>query len=228
MSSSESTNILNDIKSEYWIVRHGERFDHKHPFLFHLTNFSVKHRDSWLTDSGRREAAAFGDQLVIKAGDAPPEAIVSSPYLRCIQTAHAVQQAFASAGKEVPLIIETKISEFQPIVPESCYLYPDGIPGFSGREEATQMIQRSRDAMDDIKSRYKRAVIISHANIVYHMTLGALNLTVPFSYRAEFGRSNQVGYLGCAHVTGKVNNNDTNLLNELELKTTSIRELGKW
>lgn len=225
MSSSDSTNTSNEISNEYWIVRHGERFDHKHPFLFHLTNLSVKHRDAWLTDSGRREAAAFGDQLVIDTTGAPPEAIVSSPYLRCIQTAHAIQQAFAAVGKEVPLIIETKISEFQPIVPESCYLYPDGIPGFSGREEATQMIQRSRDAINNIKSRYKRAVIISHANIVYHMALGALNLTVPFSYRAEFGRSSQVGYLGYVHITGKISNNNSGAL---ELKTTSIRQLGKW
>jgi broad specificity phosphatase PhoE len=207
--------------SEYWIIRHGERYDFKHPIMFNLFNFGAKKRDTWLTDCGQKNALILGKQIV-NVTTQMPEVIVSSPYLRCIQTSQAIQRAFQEAGRAVPLIIDTSIAEFQPLFPESTYMYPDGIPGFAGLETLSSMIQRSHDAADSIKAKYKRAIIVSHTNIVYHMSLKMLDLNVPISYTSEVHRGSQVGYVAYSHV------GNTTPGTPLTLLDTNIKDLGAY
>lgn len=207
--------------SEYWIVRHGERYDFKHPILFNLFNFGAKKGDPWLTDTGQKSALILGKQIV-NVTTQLPEVIISSPYLRCIQTAQAIQRAFQEAGHAIPLVIDTKISEFQPAFAQSNYMYPDGIPGFAGRETATTMVQRSRDAADSIKEKYKRAIIVSHANVVYHMSLKMLEKSVPITYTSEVYRASQVGYVAYSHVGNTTSGTPLTLLD------TNIKDLGAY
>lgn len=188
---------------EYWIVRHGERYDFKHPFLYNFFNAGILKSDTWITDWGKKEALVLGGQIT-KATYNIPQVIVCSPYLRCLQTAQALSQVFQDAGHTVPMVIDTRLSEFQPLIAERTYMYPDGIPGFTGLESPSQMVKRCDDVATSIRAKYKNAIIVSHASIVYHMSLSMLSKDVAASYTSDFLRANQVPYVGYAHIANKL------------------------
>jgi broad specificity phosphatase PhoE len=211
-------------RREYWIVRHGERYDHVHPILFRLLNLAAKWSDTWLTDRGRKHAGELGQEILQNSSE-PPEVIVSSPYLRCVQTAHAIQYAFKCAGITVPLVIEEQVGEFQPIGIGSAYMFPDGLPDIPQFEKASQMILRARSAMDNVVKRYMRAVVVSHASLVYHMSTHLLSICEPFSVRREFGRSLQVPYLGYMHCRGSGSGDSEHGEPALEIVKSTIHKL---
>jgi broad specificity phosphatase PhoE len=221
MSTEQSGSELH---REYWVVRHGERYDHVHPILFRLLNLAAKWSDSWLTDRGRKHAGALGNEIHQSSAEAP-EVIVTSPYLRCVQTAHAIQNAFKRVGITVPLVIEEQIGEFQPIGIGSTYMFPEGLPGIPQFEKASQMILRARSAADSIVKRYSRAVVVSHASLVYHMSTHLLAICEPFSVRREFGRSLQVPYLGYMHCRGSGYGRSDNVESTLEIVKSTIPKL---
>jgi len=201
---------------EYWFIRHGERFDMKAPLSF-MTNLSIKRPDTWLTDEGKREAVKLGEKIMAST-EGVPEAVVVSPYLRCIQTAHSIIEAYRVAGHIVPMVIEPRIGEVQYLPMDGCYMYPDGVPGIKAVETLDEMISRSRTVATEVTSKYKRAIVVSHAHVVYHLALGALGTPSNTNLLAESLRPVQVPYLAYVHLATNGG--------ALAVKETTIGNLG--
>ena len=87
-----------------WVVRHGERADDANP-LWHLT--ATRPHDPPLTAEGIRQAESTAEALRRKCHQQPIEAVYTSPFLRCLETAAAIASAL-----QLPLKVEPGLSEW--------------------------------------------------------------------------------------------------------------------
>ena len=83
-----------------WVVRHGSRLDFEDPSW---QERAARPHDPPLADAGHREARAVAEALT---GE-PIEALFSSPFLRCVQTARPIAE-----GLGLPIRIEPGLSEW--------------------------------------------------------------------------------------------------------------------
>lgn len=220
-----TSSSISEAQEEYWIVRHGERYDCSKPFLYRFLNMCIHKSDSWLTSNGDDAARKLGNEMVQNTVKGVPEMIVTSPFLRCLQTAHAIQNSFKQNDIVVPLVVEEALSEFQPIGANRTYLFPDGVPGISTTEKASDMVKRARSAIDAIMRKYKRAIIISHAPIVYHMSLHILGISEAFSSREEYLRWKDVPYLGYLHCVKTVDSGSSQKGSKWKIVSSTINKL---
>ncbi len=86
-----------------WIARHGHRYDFQYPEWFET---APRRYDPPLSELGLQQAQELAERL---ERDATPGqlTIFSSPFRRCVTTAHAVAQQL-----EVPLYLESGIGEW--------------------------------------------------------------------------------------------------------------------
>lgn len=95
-----------------WIVRHGQSQgnvarDEAHEAGLHEIGIDVRDVDVPLSKLGFCQAEAAGRWFAQLAADDRPDVILSSPYLRALQTAKAICAAGAlSGGPQVPIIDE--------------------------------------------------------------------------------------------------------------------------
>lgn len=166
------------MKRNLLVVRHGERIDDVDQDWLKTAKFPS---DPPLTQRGRAQASAAG-KLIASQGKwpAPPIAVISSPFRRCIETASAIVQA--CTGPPPPLFIEPGISEWiiekhfprrqfsldtdfiPPVTPATGYrsAVPYAVPPWG--ESAAALMARFRaslDAMDPLWLGAERAGMAS-------------------------------------------------------------------
>ena len=93
--------------SRLWIVRHGESAGNVARDLAHasgLGRIDIAERDVDvpLSELGKVQARALGHWFAGRPATERPEVVLTSPYLRAVQTASLVRDAHGLAGDEVP------------------------------------------------------------------------------------------------------------------------------
>lgn len=83
-----------------WLVRHGSRRDFEEP---DWARRAARPFDPPLSARGRREAAALAERFA----RAPVVHVVSSPFLRCVETASPIAERL-----RLPLVLEAGLSEW--------------------------------------------------------------------------------------------------------------------
>ena len=91
---------------DVFVTRHGARIDKEDPSW--LTRAGHGRRDDpHLSAAGERGAAALADRLAAPAaGAARVRFVVTSPFVRCVQTAHAVAERL-----DLPVLVEPGVCE---------------------------------------------------------------------------------------------------------------------
>ncbi len=96
---------------ELWLVRHGQSIgnvarDRAHERGSEVLDLAERDMDVGLSELGRRQSAALGRWI----GDqrTQPDVVISSPYLRSVQTAEIVLEA---AGLECTLSVDERLRE---------------------------------------------------------------------------------------------------------------------
>lgn len=109
----------------HYVLRHGEIY------YGNWVKWRIMHAlwndrdDPPLSMKGFETSSKIGND--IHSTSFVPEAIVTSPFLRCMQTASQIQSAYAHMGLEKPkIIIEPLLGEFQSMWQHTCMIYPYG------------------------------------------------------------------------------------------------------
>jgi broad specificity phosphatase PhoE len=102
--------------SRLWIVRHGESAGNVARDLAHasgLGRIEIAERDVDvpLSDRGKEQALALGGWFSDLPPDQRPEVVLTSPYLRAIQTAKLVRNAGGLADEGVPHCVDERLRE---------------------------------------------------------------------------------------------------------------------
>src|SRR5690348_2987359 len=87
-----------DNPAELWMVRHGQSLgnvarDAAHAAELERLELVERDMDVPLSPLGREQAAAFGRWLGDEPEDRQPQAILTSPYARAVETAELIAQA---------------------------------------------------------------------------------------------------------------------------------------
>eukprot|EP00756_Hemistasia_phaeocysticola_P066829 Hpha_TRINITY_DN952_c0_g1::TRINITY_DN952_c0_g1_i2::g.156207::m.156207 len=110
-----------------YVVRHGERVDDVDDSW---TSSAPRPFDPHLTETGFEEAAAVGETLAALPSDQRPAFVVTSPFLRCWQTAEKVCRALeyaADDGRPPKLLVAWDLAEIM----NPAVLKVDENPSFS-------------------------------------------------------------------------------------------------
>lgn len=135
------------------IVRHGERLDNVQP---RWTNTAERPHDPPLTDRGREQADATGRHLGAQGWAPDGVLLLASPFLRTMQTAHAIAQHL-----RVPIHVCPGIAEFF----SSTYFHE--APEVLGRAALCAALDTAPDSVrheDDIGLATRHPVFPEHIN----------------------------------------------------------------
>ncbi|MDF2902031.1 MAG: histidine phosphatase family protein [Phenylobacterium sp.] len=102
--------------SRLWIVRHGESAGNVARDLAHasgLGRIDIAERDVDvpLSDLGKLQAQALGRWFAARPPDERPEVVLTSPYLRAVQTADLVRGTGGLASSAVPHCVDERLRE---------------------------------------------------------------------------------------------------------------------
>jgi broad specificity phosphatase PhoE len=155
--------------------------------------------DCFLTDLGRRQAAAAGRRLAALGIDR----VLASPYTRALETADAIRRATDAPAGIVPLLHEHHVRPFPgedwPLLSRDALAerYPDfELPAdfaFAARwhdvpEEEQAVLDRAARVLDDLWRRYAaapdgsqdvRLALVSHGSPTGKLVMAALRITSP-------------------------------------------------
>lgn len=163
-----------------WLARHGSRQDFVDPD-WHQT--AVRPHDPPLSDEGRIQAGQLAHRLETEGINA----IFSSPFLRCIQTAAAVAERLG-----LPIHVEPGFSEWLnpdwfPAAPQILPLdklikeYPAIAADYTPRvrpsypEDGETVLRRTAEAASSIAQAYEgRLLYVGHGATVYGTVFGLL------------------------------------------------------
>ena len=169
-----------------WIVRHGQSAgnvaaDAAYAAGLSRINLDMRDVDVELSDLGKQQAAALGKWFAALPDDAGPEIILSSPFVRARQTAHAVADAIAAVDhhsaderlREREFGILDRLTRAGVIE-----LHPDQAAALTmlgkfyhrppGGEAWTDVILRLRAMMDTMMLQFagRRVLIVAHQVVV--------------------------------------------------------------
>lgn len=165
----------------FYILRHGEIYSGSW-WWWRITRLaSIDRDDPPLSPFGMEKSKVLGQK--ISADGFVPEAIVVSPYIRCIQTATQIQKSLKPTPK---IIIEPLLAEYQFLLKQTCATYPEGLP-FGSPETFDMLVDRCTIVANEIIKKYDKAIFITHGSLVcffanYFSGLPAdANVTIKFS-----------------------------------------------
>jgi broad specificity phosphatase PhoE len=185
--------------SVLWVVRHGQSAGNVARDLADeqgLTRIALTHRDVDvpLSELGRDQATALGRWFADAHEDGRPEIMLSSPYVRAIQTAELFRAAGGCPGEEKICLDErlrekefgildgltvAGIHEFQPDQAEFRKLLGKFYHRPPGGESWADVIFRLRALMDTVSLHYggRRVMIVAHQVVVLCLRYVIENLT---------------------------------------------------
>ncbi len=104
---------MRDELGELWLVRHGQSLgnlanDAARTSDVDRLDLADRDMDVPLSDLGRQQSRAFGAWLGQQPSSVQPDAIVSSPYARAVQTTRDV---VAQAGLDVEIVVDERLRE---------------------------------------------------------------------------------------------------------------------
>jgi broad specificity phosphatase PhoE len=175
--------------SRLWIVRHGQSAGNvarEAADAAGLTDIDIATRDVDvpLSALGQRQAAAVGHWFAALPEADRPEVMMSSPYVRARQTAHAICEAGGVAGGARPPIVDERLREREfgifdrlttvgiqrkfPDQAEHRALLGKFYHRPPGGESWADVILRLRSALDSISLHYadRRVLIVCHQVVV--------------------------------------------------------------
>lgn len=165
------------------IVRHSERYDYKYPY-FWLFYPGYYWCDPPLTTNGQSMAVSKAQELHDDAPDVTYDLILTSPYLRTMQTS----TEFKSVFKSSEIVIEPLLAEYQPWFKHTIQLYPDGLPcnydgnetDFTYPETLDQFKLRVEFIIDKLINKYNGSniIIVTHGEVLKSF-IGKLNALCP-------------------------------------------------
>ena len=99
-----------------WIVRHGQSAgniarDAAEAAGHHLIDIAQRDVDVPLSELGEAQAAALGHWFGELKDGGQPTVVLTSPYLRAVETARIVVAQFASAGKAPAFVVDERLRE---------------------------------------------------------------------------------------------------------------------
>lgn len=171
-----------------WIVRHGQSAgnvarDRAQAAGHHRIDIDIRDMDVPLSELGHRQAKALGDWFAALPTSERPEIILSSPYLRALQTARDICEAGAVAAAHPPITDErlrerefgifdrlttAGIREKYPELAEHRALLGKFYHRAPGGESWADVILRLRGALDTISLHHadRRVLIVCHQAVV--------------------------------------------------------------
>jgi broad specificity phosphatase PhoE len=102
--------------STLWLIRHGESAgnvarDAAEAAGLPLIDIAGRDVDVPLSALGERQAVALGGWFAARSADERPTVILSSPYVRAMQTASRVFDAIAAGGERPMLVVDERLRE---------------------------------------------------------------------------------------------------------------------
>ena len=162
-------------KKTFYILRHGEIYSGSWWWwrMTHLVSFDRD--DPPLSEGGMQKSEVLG-QVLLKEKFVP-EAIVVSPFIRCIQTATQIQKSLEPTSE---VIINPMLGEYEFLWKHLCANYPYGLPASyvhkteNGNKKIScnypetyeDMQKRCEFVAEEIMSRYDNAIFITHGSLV--------------------------------------------------------------
>jgi broad specificity phosphatase PhoE len=176
--------------SKIVILRHGDRYDYENPLVW-LWGFTNRKWDTELSYQGIKHTQIVSQELLDKVfTDNKPTHIITSPWIRCMQTATIIQQYF----KDCEIIIEPLLGEYEKTL-ESCTLYPNGRPiefeetreieedtdekqntiegsyiEFIRPEDEKNVTDRSVYISEKLKKKYPKSIWVTHRTVMEKIT----------------------------------------------------------
>lgn len=156
----------------FYILRHGEIYSGSW-WWWRITRLaSIDRDDPPLSETGMDKSDVLGTKIANE--EFVPEAIIVSPYIRCIQTATQIQKNLSPAPK---IIIEPLLAEYQFLVKQTCATYPYGLPEvhnmsndstviFEYPETYDMLAKRCQFVAENIMDKYNNAIFITHGSLV--------------------------------------------------------------
>lgn len=161
---------MSELKSKIIVMRHGDRNDYHNP-LYWIFGYCITRWDTELSSYGIENSKKVGKEL---SESITPTHIITSPWLRCIQTATIIKNYFPNSE----LIVEPLLGEYEKKI-EYCTLYPEG------RTEYKDMFQRPenentiKDRAQFIKkklaSKYPHSIWITHQRVMKEILSSVVN-----------------------------------------------------
>jgi broad specificity phosphatase PhoE len=174
--------------SVLWVVRHGQSAGNVARDAAHdqgLARIELTHRDVDvpLSDLGREQATALGKWFAEAHEDGRPEVMLSSPYVRAIQTAQIFREAGGCAPDEkicsderlrekefgiLDGLTTSGVAQFQPEQAKFRQLLGKFYHRPPGGESWVDVIFRLRALMDTVSLHYggRRVMIVAHQVVV--------------------------------------------------------------
>ncbi|WP_324809284.1 histidine phosphatase family protein [Sphingomonas sp. LY29] len=175
-----------------WLVRHGQSQgnvarDAAHEAGHLVIDLDLRDVDVPLSKLGHQQAEAAGRWFAALPEDEKPEILLSSPYVRAIQTAEAICKAGGLAGGAKPTILDERLREREFGVFDGLTTlgirdkYPDEAAHRNkmgkfyhrppGGESWADVILRLRSMMNTINLHYadKRVLVVAHQVVVLCM-----------------------------------------------------------
>eukprot|EP01065_Artemidia_motanka_P051912 TRINITY_DN9231_c0_g3_i1.p1 TRINITY_DN9231_c0_g3~~TRINITY_DN9231_c0_g3_i1.p1 ORF type:complete len:314 (+),score=59.51 TRINITY_DN9231_c0_g3_i1:109-1050(+) len=163
--------VLSD-KQYVFVVRHGHRMDE----IEGWAETADRPYDPPLTDEGREAAAERGRYFLTLPEEQRPRYVVTSPFLRCIETARCILDELTADGSKVGLYTSWAISE----VHNPAVLKVDHSPVFTPESGPTlpPLLDETPqpaypESMEEAMQRYQRAVrevpesaVLNRGNVV--------------------------------------------------------------
>lgn len=175
------------------VLRHANRSDYKNPILW---MFNVN--DCLISTEGIQNANIVGKELLSVFTEIKPTHIITSPWLRCLQTATIIKKYFQNCE----LVIEPLLGEHA-LKEKYCSLYPDGIPDrendiiFDKNENGVMV--RASYVTDKLKTKYPCSIWITHQKIMDNI-ITHINNKAPDTY---------IGYLSYSVITKNASKHTT-------------------
>lgn len=139
-----------------YIIRHAERFDFKYPFnwLIKCILSNINPNDTPITEKGYNDAYMLGRSIYID-DNFIPDVIYSSPYLRCKQTAIAIQYFYKQLGYDINIITDSLLEEIK-----------------YNEIKNDQLNDRINNIYKKLinSGKYQNIILITHAVIVYNLS----------------------------------------------------------
>jgi len=161
------------------IIRHGERMDYSNP-LYWAFHFGHYWYDSPLTTNGHNSARKKGVEL--KNNGFNPKYIITSPYLRTLETSSEINMSFNAT-----IQIEPLLSEYQKNYIHRTSLYPNGIPTTFNGNPTTYKYPETYDVFKDrvifiinslLFNHDDDMIIVSHGELIKVYALYLLELYI--------------------------------------------------
>ena len=158
-------------KKEIYVFRHGEintgSWYTYRPWALITMQLSAID-DPILSTNGLEQTKNIGRKLF--NSNFTPKVIITSPYIRCIQTSTQIQSSYETNTPEI--ILSPILGEYQYYWKQICASYPFGIPEkhnnkiYEYPENKYNLKKRSIDILEEIINKYDNAIVVTHKSIV--------------------------------------------------------------